>query len=349
MAKELGANAGRQDAMTFVKGYLIPRLIQYFLVIFVGITAVFIIPRLAPSDPVLQTIAALESRGTFLDPEVMDEMIQDMTEMYGLEGSWLEQYGAFWARLARGDFGVSFFQFPTPVNQLVRRALPWTLGLLLTTTVIGFTVGILLGGMAGYFNRKGWSRALDTGAMLIRPFPYYIFAFGILLLFGYVFQWFPIAGGTDIGRVPSFSWDYISDVLRHSFMPALSLILLGWAAWFQTMRLVVQNVNSADYVQYARMGGVKEGRIVNRYVIRNGLLPQITALALVIGQIFSGALITEIVFSYPGLGSLLYNAIVNGDYNLIMGITAFSIIGITTAILIIDLTYPLLDPRIRYR
>jgi peptide/nickel transport system permease protein len=269
--------------------------------------------------------------------------------MYGLEGSWLEQYGAFWSRLARGDFGVSFFQFPTPVNQLIKRALPWTLGLLLITTVIGFAVGILLGGLSGYFHRKGWSRALDTGAMLIRPFPYYIFAFGILLLFGYVLRWFPIAGGTDIGRTPSFTWAYISDVLRHSFLPALSLILLGWAAWFQTMRLVVQNVNSADYVQYARMGGVKEGRIVNRYVIRNGLLPQITALALVIGQIFGGALITEIVFSYPGLGSLLFNAIVNGDYNLIMGITAFSIIGITTAILIIDLTYPLFDPRIRYR
>ncbi len=334
--------------MTFIKGYLIPRLIQYVLVIFVGVTAVFILPRLAPADPVLQTVAALQSRGSFLDPATMDKMIQDLTELYGLEGSTLDQYFAFWGRLFRGDFGVSFFQFPTPVNQLIRKALPWTLGLLLTTTVIGFAVGILLGGLAGYFNRKGWSRTLDTGAMLIRPFPYYIFAFGLLILFGYVFQWFPIAGGTDIGRVPSFSWAYIKDVLRHSFLPAMSLILLGWAAWFQTMKLVVQNVNSSDFVQYAKMGGVKERRIVNSYVIRNGILPQITALALVIGQLFGGALITEIVFSYPGLGLLLYNAIVNGDYNLIMGITAFSIVGITTAILIIDLTYPLFDPRIRY-
>jgi len=337
-----------ETALTFVKGYLIPRLIQYFLVIFVGVTAVFILPRLAPSDPVRQTIGALQSRGTSLEPALMDELVQDLTEMYGLDGSWLDQYLAFWGRLFRGDFGVSFFQFPTPVNQLIRRALPWTLGLLLTTTFIAFITGILLGGLAGYFNRKGWSRALDTGAMIIRPFPYYIFAFGILLLFGYVFQWFPIAGGTDIGRVPSFSWPYIQDVLRHSFLPALSLILLGFAAWFQTMKLVVQNVNSSDFVRYAKMGGVKEGRIVNQYVIRNGLLPQITALALVIGQIFGGALITEIVFSYPGLGSLLFNAIVNGDYNLIMGITMFSIVGISTAILIIDLTYPLFDPRIRY-
>jgi peptide/nickel transport system permease protein len=334
--------------LSFVKGYLIPRLIQYFLVIFVGITAVFIIPRFAPADPILQTIGALQSRGAYLDPGSMDAMIQDLTELYGLEGSMLEQYGKFWLRLFRGDFGVSFLQFPTPVNQLIKTALPWTLGLLITTTVIGFAVGILLGGLAGYYNRKGWSRALDTAAMLIRPFPYYIFAFGLLILFGYVFQWFPIAGGAAIGRQPSFTWSYISDVLRHAFLPAMSLILLGWAAWFQTMKLVVQNVNSSDYVQYAKMGGIKENKIVSRYVIRNGMLPQITALALVIGQIFGGALITEIVFSYPGLGTLLFNAIVNGDYNLIMGITVFSIVAITTAILIIDLLYPFLDPRIRY-
>jgi peptide/nickel transport system permease protein len=334
--------------LTFLKGYLIPRLIQYFLVIFVGVTAVFIIPRLLPSDPVVRTIAQLRSRGSYLDPASIDNMVADLTEMYGLEGSPFEQYIDFWQRLVRGDFGVSFFQFPTPVTQLIMTALPWTVGLLVVTTAIGWTLGILLGGLAGYFNRARWSRALDAGAMIIRPMPYYLFAFALLILFGYIFPLFPVAGGTNIGHQPSFSWAYISDVLRHAFLPALSLILLGVAAWFQTMKLIVQNVNSADYVQYAKFGGIKEGRIVNRYVIRNGMLPQITALALLIGQIFSGALITEIVFSYPGLGSLLYNAIVNGDYNLIMGITVISIVAITTAILIVDLLYPLFDPRIRY-
>ena len=117
---------------------------------------------------------------------------------------------------------------------------------------------------------------------------------------------------------------------------------------FQTMKLIVQNVNAENFVQYAKLGGVKENRIVGKYVIRNALLPQITGLALSLGQIFSGALITEIVYGYPGLGMLLYRAIVNGDYNLIMGITIFSIVGITTAILIVDLTYPLFDPRVRY-
>jgi peptide/nickel transport system permease protein len=333
--------------MAFIKGYLIPRLIQYFLVIFIGLTIVFILPRLAPSDPVQRTIAQLRSMGSYLDPATMDSFIEDLNEMYGLEGSMLEQYGAFWVRLFHGDFGVSFFQFPTPVNVLIKTALPWTLGLLVFTTVISWTLGNLMGGLAGYFSRSRWSRALDTITMIIRPIPYYIFAFGLLLFLAFVFKIF-VSGGTEIGRKLEFNLPSILDVLKHAFLPALSLIILGTAAWFQTMKLVVQNTNAENFVQYAKLGGVKQGRIVSRYAIRNAMLPQITVLALLFGQIFSGALITEIVFSYPGLGLLLYNAILTGDYNLIMGITALSIVAITTAILIIDLLYPLFDPRIRY-
>jgi peptide/nickel transport system permease protein len=184
--------------------------------------------------------------------------------------------------------------------------------------------------------------------MIIRPLPYYIFAFMLLVLLAYVVRWFPVAGGTDIGRKVAFNWPFIKDVLRHSFLPALSLFILGGAANFQIMKLIVQNVNAEDFVQYAKLGGVREERIVSRYVIRNAMLPQITNLALALGQIFSGALITEIVFSYPGLGTLLYNAIVTGDYNLIMGITLLSIVAITTAILVLDLLYPFFDPRVRY-
>jgi len=334
--------------LTFLKRYLIPRLIQYFLVIFLGITAVFFIPRLLPNDPVVQTIAALQARGSSVDPATIDQMVADLTELYGLEGSLLQQYGAFWRRLLRADFGVSFFQFPTPVSELIATALPWTLGLLFVTTVISWTAGNFIGGLAGYYNRRRWSRALDGVSMIIRPLPYYIFAFALLLIFAWLVKWFPTSGGTGIGRRVAFNWPFIKDVLWHSFLPALSLTILGGAIWFQTMKLIVQNVNAEDFVQYAKVGGVQEGRIVSRYVIRNAMLPQITALALALGQIFSGALITEIVFSYPGLGGLLYNAIVTGDYNLIMGITALSIVAITTAILVLDLLYPLVDPRVRY-
>ena len=334
--------------MTFIRRYLIPRLIQYFLVIYLGITAVFFIPRFLPNDPVARTIAELQSRGSYLDPGSIDDMVVALTEMYGLEGSMLQQYGAFWQRLFRGDFGVSFFQFPTPVTKLVGNALPWTAGLLLVTTFLSWTIGNIVGGLAGYFSRKRWSKALDTVAMIVRPLPYYIFAFALLLLFGYVVRLFPVAGGTEIGRKVAFNWPFIKDVLRHSFLPALSLVILGGAINFQTMKLLVQNVSAEDFVQYAKLGGVRESRIVSRYVIRNAMLPQITGLALALGQIFSGALITEIVFTYPGLGGLLYNAITTGDYNLIMGITTLSIVAITTAILILDLLYPLVDPRVRH-
>lgn len=334
--------------MNFIKGYLIPRLIQYFLVIFLGITAVFFIPRLTPSDPVQRTLQQMKARGSYLDPGTMDEIIADLTEMYGLEGSWGDQYIAFWRRMLHGDFGVSFFQFPTRVNELIMVSLPWTLGLLLVTTILSWVTGNLIGALAGYYARKRWSQVLDTFAMIIRPFPYYIFAFALLLLLAYVVRLFPVSGGYQLGRTIALNWGFIRDVLWHSTLPALSLIILGSAVWFQTMKLIVQNVNAESFVQYAKLGGVAESRILSRYVIRNAILPQITGLALSLGQIFSGALITEIVFSYPGLGTLLYNAIVNGDYNLIMGITVFSIMAITTAILLLDLLYPLFDPRIRY-
>ncbi|MAU09875.1 MAG: ABC transporter permease [Anaerolineaceae bacterium] len=334
--------------MTFVKRYLIPRLIQYFLVIWLGITVVFLIPRLTPSDPVMKMVDQMRARGSTLEPGAMDDIIEDLTQMYGLEGSWLEQYGDFWARLVQGDFGVSFFQFPARVNDLIAVALPWTLGLLLMSTAISWTVGNIVGGLAGYYTRRRWSRVLDSVAMVVRPLPYYVFAFILLLLFAYVVRWFPITGGASLGAIPTFTWDYIKDVLWHSALPALSLVILGGAINFQVMKLLVQNVNAESYVQYAKLGGVTENRIVGKYIIRNAMLPQITGLALSFGQIFSGAIITEIVFGYPGLGMLLFRAITNGDYNLIMGITILSIIGITTAILILDLTYPLFDPRVRY-
>jgi peptide/nickel transport system permease protein len=189
---------------------------------------------------------------------------------------------------------------------------------------------------------------MDTVAMLVRPMPYYIFAFALLLIFAYVVRWFPISGGYSLGAKAALNWPYIKDVLWHAALPAISLIILSTAVTFQTMKLLVQNVNAESFVQYAKLGGVVENRILTKYVTRNAILPQITGLTLAFGQIFSGALITEIVFSYPGIGGLLYNAIINGDYNLIMGITVFSIIVISTAILILDLLYPLFDPRIRY-
>src|SRR5579864_2802075 len=190
-------------AVIFARRFLIPRLIQYALVIWLGVTVVFFIPRLTPNDPVMSMIGQMRARGSTLEPGAMDGIIRDLTEMYGLQGSSLDQYWAFWGRLFHGDFGVSFFEFPTPVSQLIATALPWTLGLLLTTTAISWILGNVIGALAGYYSRRGWSRTLDGISMVIRPLPYYIFAFALLLLLAYIVRWFPLTGGASLGAQPA--------------------------------------------------------------------------------------------------------------------------------------------------
>jgi peptide/nickel transport system permease protein len=158
---------------------------------------------------------------------------------------------------------------------------------------------------------------------------------------------FPLGGGYTVGTKLTLTWNSLQDILKHAVLPALSLIILGAAASFQTMRLIIRGITEEDYVRYARIAAVSERAIFGQYALRNAILPQITSLSLSLGGIFGGALITEMVFGYPGLGYLLFRAIINADYNLLMGITTISIIAITTSVLLVDLLYPLFDPRIR--
>ena len=335
--------------MKFVRRYLAPRLVLYLAVIFLGITVIFIIPRLLPGDPVENTIATLTSRGSYLDPKTVEETAHALRQMYGLEGTLPQQYLDFWKRLFTGDFGPSLYQFPTPVIALIRQALPWTFGLLLVTTTLSWIVGTVTGGLAGYFPQSRTIGIIDAAAMFVRPIPYYVLAMLLLILFAYLIPVFPVGRGYTIGAEISLNWSFIGDVLRSAFLPALSLMLVGAAVSHQTMRLVVEGVKEEDYVQYAKIGAVKESTIFSRYVMRNAILPLITSLALSLGQIFGGALITEMVFSYPGIGFLLFRAVVVNDYNVIMGVTTISIVAIATATLILDLLYPLFDPRIRFK
>ncbi len=335
--------------MNIVRGYLIPRLIQYVLVTFLGLSFAFLLPRLMPLDPVEQQIAQYQSFGVYIPPEQLEQIITTLRQLYGLEGTLLQQYAGFWGRLFAGDFGPSLAQYPASVIHLIRRALPWTVGLLLLTTVLAWLIGTLAGGMAGYYQRSRSMKVLDGVAMVVRPLPYYIMALLLLILLTFIVPIFPMSGGIGIGRIPSFTLESIKSILMHGILPALTLVIVGGVISFQSMKLIVQGVRSEDYVVYAKAAGVKEGTIAYRYVIRNAMLPTITQLGLSFGQIFSGALITEIVFSYPGIGWLLYNATMNGDYNLIMGITCISVVAITTSILALDLLYPLVDPRVRYR
>lgn len=329
--------------------YCLQRVGQCLLVIFIGITITFVIPRLAPTDPVESAIATASMSGQYTHPEAADAIRQALTELYGLEGGIFEQYFNFWKRLLKADLGPSYSYFPTPAIDLIRKSLPWTVGLLFISAFIAWVIGNLIGGLAGYFSQRGWARILGVFCMAIRPTPYYIMAFVTLILFAYILPIFPLSGGLDIGVYLSFSWTFIISLLKHAFLPSLSLVIVGGGAWFLGMNSLVSNIVAEDYVVYAEMGGVSNRKILFRYVMRNALLPQVTGLALQLGLVFNGALITEFVFSYPGLGYLTYTAVFSGDYSLVIGIAVFSIIGVAVAVLMIDLAYPLFDPRIRHQ
>ncbi|HRJ42390.1 MAG TPA: ABC transporter permease [Caldilineaceae bacterium] len=333
--------------MKFARRYLIPRLLQYVLVNILGITMVFILPRLMPIGPVEKAVAQIETRGAYTDPKAAEETIQALKEMYGLDQPLLAQYGTFWRRLFSFDFGPSLVSFPTPVTQLISESLPWTLGLLFTTTVLVFIIGNLSGGLAGYFRQNRILKVVDGVFMFLAPMPYYIVALLLIILFAYIVPIFPVGGGYTIGAPIAFTWDFIVDVLIHAFLPALSLILLGVAGTHQIMRLIVQSVIEEDYVRYANIGAVNEGTVFSRYVMRNATLPQITRFALGFSGLFSGALITEVVFAYPGIGFLAYHAIRASDYNVLMGVTTLSLFALTPGTLLMDLLNPLFDPRIR--
>jgi peptide/nickel transport system permease protein len=335
--------------VSFLKQYLLPRLLQYLVVILVGTTIVFISTRLTPADPVQQTIQRITAQGGYMDPAAVEEFARTLRELYGLEGGVLRQYAALWRRLLSGDFGRSYTYFPTPVIQLIGTSLPWTLGLLSLSSILAWLAGTLLGGLAGYAGQERWAKWLEGVVMIIRPIPYYILALLALILFAYFLPIFPISGAFAMGRRTTLTWGFVASVAKHAFLPAASLVVGGMGVWFIQMKSLASTVVAEDYVTFGRAGGLPRRKLVFQYTIRNAMLPQITGLALALGQLLSGALVVEYVFSYPGLGMLLYQAITQGDYNLTMGITMLSIVVIATGVLIIDLMYPLFDPRVRYR
>ncbi len=291
--------------MNFLTAYALPRFLQWIVVIFVGSTVTFIIPRLLPTDPVEQTLRRV-STTALTDPRAVESFRNAMLDLYGLQGTPLEQYGRFWGRLIHGDLGPSL----------------------------------------GYPNRR-WSNVLGGLLVTVYPVPYVILALVLILVFSYYLPIFPLVGGSS-GNT-SFSLAYVGSIVQHSFLPALSLLLVGTAFRFIVARALASGVVASDPVAYAEIAGIPRRRIIFAYVLRNTLLPQVTDLALGLGALFEGALITEVVFSYPGIGYRVYTAILQADFNMIMGVTIFSIVGIATAALLVDLAYPLLDPRVRYR
>jgi peptide/nickel transport system permease protein len=332
--------------MTGYARYVLRRLGQFVLVVFIGINIAYVITHATPINPVEQTISASTAFGS-TSPEAIGLMRQSLRELYGLQGSSWQQYLAFWKRVAVLDFGPSLSAFPTPVSELIGRALPWTAGLLIVSTTLTWVLGNLLGGLAGYLRDSRTLRLTGVLVMGFHPIPYYIVAFVLLIVFGYVWPVLPITGGAQMNMTRGFNVDFALSVLKHSVLPVLSLVMVGLGGWFMGMRSLVSNIVNEDYVIYAELGGVARGRILRSYVMRNALVPQVTGLAMSLGGIFNGAIITEQVFGYPGIGSLLVDAVHAGDYSLVLGLTSVSIVAVSAAVLLLDMLYPFLDPRVK--
>jgi peptide/nickel transport system permease protein len=327
--------------------YVISRILIFCLEIIFALSLCFIILRLGPTDPIMEIIARITSMSEYIDPSSAEHLKETLSELFGLKGTLLDQYRNFIIRSLKGDFGPSYSVFPTPVIEIIQRALPWTVALLFWTTVVGWILGNIIGGIAGIFKEKGWAKLLAGFAISIYPVPYYILALLLVFLLAYIFQIFPL-GGAGAKNI-TFSLDFFLKYVQHAFLPGVSLVLGSYGWWFISMRNISMNTRKEDYVLFAEAQGLSKRVIIFKYILRNSLLPQITGLAINLGGILNGALATEVLFEYPGMGYILYVAVTRADFNLMLGILVYSTLAVAAASLIIDLVYPFIDPRIRYK
>lgn len=326
--------------MSGIKRYLTRKIVIYILTFFFAVTIDWAIPRFMPGDPV----AVLLSRFATL-PNVAEHLHSYFIQAFGLDKPLWEQYISFWNALLHGDLGISIYYYPKPVAEIIKSALPYDIALLVPSIVLSWIVGNWLGALAGK-NRK-----LDSYLMPVFYFltasPYFWFAIVLAYLLGVKLDLFPVSGAYSYGIIPSLSWAFIKDFLHHWTLPFLSLFLVQLGGWAIGMRNMIIYEIEADYAHYLEALGSSE-RLILRHAFRNAMLPQVTGLALQLGLIVAGALTTEIVFSYPGIGYVLMQGILNQDYFLIQGCFLMIILNVLVANFVIDLLYVVIDPRVKY-
>ena len=317
------------------------RLAFYLVTAWAAITINFFIPRLLPSDPV-QALIARHQGG------LSSDAIKSLYVLFGLDKhqSLWTQYVQYWGNLLHGDFGISFAFFPTPVLSVIGQSLPWTLALVGVSTVLSFVIGTLIG------IAIGWRRGTRGDALLpitsfFSSIPYFWLGLIAIFLLAVEVPIFPAAGGYDSSILPSFSFGFFRSALYYGALPALTIIVSSIAGWILGMRNMMVTVSSEDYVTVAQAKGLSEMRVMYAYAARNAVLPNISGFALSLGFIVGGTLVTEIVFSYPGIGFALFQAIGAKDYPLMQGIFLIITLSVLVANMIADLVYVLLDPRIR--
>jgi peptide/nickel transport system permease protein len=328
--------------------YVAKRFGVFLLIIWLAASINFFLPRLGGQNPVRAAMAAQAASGGSVQLG-MEEMIKEYDRKFGLDQPLWRQYLTYVADMTRLDFNYSIAGYPQKVIDIIGHALPWTISLLLTTILISWTLGGLLGAFMGWPRSPKFLSFLMPPLLSLNAIPFFLL--GLLLIYFLAFRMrlFPLSGGYNPGTFPAMTPSFLRDVLVHSVLPALSIILVSIGGWALGMRAMMITTQGEDYVTFADAKGLKGRTIFTRYAIRNALLPQTTALALALGQLISGALLVEVVFTYPGIGTVLFRAIRGSDYFVIQGIVFILIVSIGLATFILDLIYPLLDPRITYR
>jgi peptide/nickel transport system permease protein len=317
------------------------RIAFYIATAVAAVTLSFLIPRVMPGNPVNAVLAHMQN-------QVVTNATRRALEVefgsHTTEGTW-GQYVHYWSSLAHGNLGVSTSNGMVAVTSVIRGALPYTLGLVGVSTVISFILGTLIGALVAW-RRGTWLDNLLPVTTFFQAAPYFFLAFLAVDLFAIKLGWFPSERAANIGDFPAADWAYVSDVLEHAILPALTIVVASAAGWIVGMRNVMVTTMDEDYVLIAQAKGLPKARVI-WYAARNAILPSISSFSLAIGFVISGALLTEIVFSYPGLGFILLTAVQEADYALIQGIFLVITMAVLLANLLADFVYVFLDPRTR--
>jgi peptide/nickel transport system permease protein len=323
--------------------YFGKKLVWFIITLIAAFLLNFILPRMMPGDPV----AVITQRVTMgmQSQSGIQEIYLQYQELFGTNKPLLTQFALYIKNLTRGDFGASFSQYPRPVADILRASLLWTVGLQFPAIIFGWLIGNTLGVLAAYL-KGAYDKILMPLSIFTSSLPAFGMATILLVIFGVQLKWFPTSGGYEVSRIPSFSWDFFRSVFFHYQLPFWSIVLIaigGQAIGMRSMSIYELN---ADYVKFARFMGIKDRKII-QYVFRNAMLPQITGLALAIGTMVGGALVAEIIFSYPGLGYTLLNGIMGQDYPLISATTLVITMMVLIATFVIEILYGFIDPRIK--
>ena len=328
------------------RSYLLNRVVTLLITVWIAATLIWIIPRLSPVDPADIMLGRMAAGAGAV--ENADQILAQLRENFGLNDPLVVQYAKYIRNVVTFDFGLSTATFPTQVSTLIARALPWTVGLMLLSVIITFFIGNALGALMAWDRSPKLVRVAIPVAMVFTSIPPILSGLLLMWLLAAKLRWFPLTGAYGLTVEPGWTWGFVQSVIHHGFLPALSIVIVTFGFWALGMRGLMITVQGEDYVTLAKAKGLRPRYILYRYMIRNAILPQITAFALKIGLLVAGQVLVERIFAYNGMGKLLYDAILDQDFPVIQGVSFVIILMTAVSVFLVDLVYPFVDPRIRH-